>query len=89
MSFLHVSQCYIAKEMLDALQIIHEGRTNVKWSGMNTLTHEYELFRMKNDEILLDMEKCFIHIVSHTRILGKVFQNEDLVIKVLRCLNHS
>lgn len=33
--------------------------------------------------------KRFIHIISHMRTLGKVFQNEDMVIKVLRCSNRS
>ena len=35
------------------------------------------------------MEKYFIHIVNPMRTLRKVFQNEDLVLKLLRCLNRS
>lgn len=56
---------------------------------MKTLTYEYELFRMKLDENIQDMKKCFIPIMNHMRIQGNCFQNEDLAIKVLRCLNHN
>lgn len=35
------------------------------------------------------MQTRFTHIVSHTRTLGKTFSNEELVINILRCLNHS
>lgn len=35
------------------------------------------------------MQKHFIQIVSHMRILEKVFQNDDLVVKVLIWLNYN
>lgn len=56
---------------------------------MNILTHECELFVMKIKENVYDMNKHFIHIFNHTRTLGKVFQNKDLVVKIIICLNHS
>ncbi|XP_075101832.1 uncharacterized protein LOC142177259 [Nicotiana tabacum] len=39
-----------AKEIWEALQIAHEGTTQVKQSKIDMLTTEYELFRMKDDE---------------------------------------
>lgn len=34
---------------------------------MNTLTHDYELFRIEPEENIYDMQKLFIHIVNHMR----------------------
>lgn len=54
---------------------------------MNTLIHEYELFIMKLEDNILKIDKYFTHIVNHMKTLGKVSQNNDMVIKVLICLN--
>ena len=75
--------------MWDTLQLTHEGTTDVKRSGVNTLTHEYELFRMNTNENIQSMQKRFTHIVNHVASLGKTFPNEDLINKVLRCLSRE
>lgn len=62
------------------LQVTHGGTTEVKRARMNTSTNEFKLFIMKPGEKIQDMEKHCIHIVNHNTTLGKVFQNEDLVI---------
>ena len=71
------------KRYVDTLQVTHEGTTNVKRSRINTLTHEYELFRMNPNETTHDMQKRFTHIVNHLASLGKIFSNEDIINKVL------
>ena len=58
-------------------------------SRINTLTQEYELFRMNQNETVQDMQKRFTHIVNHLASLGKIFPNEDLINKVLRCLSRQ
>jgi len=75
--------------MWDILQVTHEGTTDIKRSRINTLTHEYELFKMNQNEIIHDMQKRFTHIVNHLASLGKIFPNEDLLNKVLRCLSRQ
>ena len=75
--------------MWDTFQVTHEGTTDVKWSRINTLTHEYELFRMKTNESIQDMQKRFTHIVNHLASLGRIFPNEDLINKVLGCLSRE
>ena len=75
--------------MWDTLQVTHEGTTNVKRSRINTLTHEYELFKLNQYETIQDMQKRFTHIVNHIASLRKIFLNEDLINKVLRCLNRQ
>ena len=40
-------------------------------------------------ETIEDMQKRFTHIVNHLASLGKIFPNEDLINKVLRCLSRQ
>ena len=48
--YFRVSNCKSAKDMWDTLQVTHEDTIDVKRSRTNTLTHEYELFRMNSNE---------------------------------------
>ena len=50
--YFRVSNCKGAKDMWDTLQVTHEGTIDVKRSRINTLTHEYELFRMNANETI-------------------------------------
>lgn len=59
--------------MWDTLQGTHEGTTYVKKVRVNTLTHGYELFRMKPEENIQNMKKHFINIVIFLRNLVKTF----------------
>ena len=52
--------------------------SDVKVSRINTLTHEYELFKMNQNETIQDMQKRFTHIVNRLALLGKTIPNEDL-----------
>nr|XP_012574578.1 uncharacterized protein LOC105852681 [Cicer arietinum] len=58
-----VSNCKTAKEMWDTLQQTHEGTTDVKRAQINMLMHEYELFNMKKEESVNDMQTRFTHII--------------------------
>jgi len=59
--YFRVSNYKNAKEMWDTLQVTHEGKTDVKRSRINTFTHEYELFRMNQNENIREMQKS-LHI---------------------------
>ena len=48
--YFRVSNYKSAKDMWDTLQVTYVGTTYVKRSRINTLTHEYELFRMNSNE---------------------------------------
>lgn len=87
--YFRVSNCKNAKYMWNTLQVTHEGTTDVKRSSINTLIHEYKLFRMNTNESIQDMQKRFTHIINHLASLGKTFPNEDLINKVLRCLSRE
>ena len=44
---------------------------------------------MLKGESIADVQKRFIHIVNHLMSLGKVFDKEELNIKILKCLDRS
>ena len=81
-----ISRCQIAKKMQDKLQLTHEGTTQVRQTKANMLTHEYELFHMKEDENIDEMFERLSVIVNNLGILGKSYTNKELVRKVLRNL---
>nr|KYP52978.1 Retrovirus-related Pol polyprotein from transposon TNT 1-94 [Cajanus cajan] len=87
--FFKISQCKSAKEMWDTLQVTHEGTSDVKRSRKHTLIREYELLRMNNGESISDFQKRFTHLINHLVDLGRKFEEEELNLKVLQCLDKS
>ena len=53
------------------------------------LTHEYELFSMKQEESISEMYNRFTTIVTNLKGLGKSYANQDLVKKILNWLSKS
>ena len=84
-----ISQCSSTKEMWDTLEVTHEGKNDVKRARKHTLIQEYEMFRMLKGESIAEVQKRFTRIVNHLMSLGKVFDKEELNIKILKCLNRS
>lgn len=72
------------KEIWDTLEVTHEGTIEVKMVKLNTLSQEYEMFRIHLREITCDIQKSFSHLTNHFMALGKTFINDDLNLKVLR-----
>jgi len=86
--FFRISQCTLAKEMWDILEVTHEGTTNVKRARKHALIQEYELFRMQQGETIVDVQKQFNNIVNHLIALKKQFDKE-LNLKILKCVDRS
>lgn len=87
--FFSISQYASTKEMWDTLEVTHEGTNDVKKARKHTLIQEYEMFRMLKGESIAEVQKRFTHTVNHIMSLGKVFDNEELNIKILKCLDRS
>ena len=87
--FFRISQCKSAKEIWDTLVETHEGTAEVKRSRLNTLSQEYEMFRMQPGESIVALQKRFVHLTNHLIALGKTFTNDDLNLKVLRSLTRK
>nr|XP_033508240.1 uncharacterized protein LOC117273247 [Nicotiana tomentosiformis] len=78
-----------AKEIWEALQIAHEGTTQVKQSKIDMLTTEYKLFRMKDDESIQDMHTRFASIINELHSLGEIIPRNKLVRKIHSVLPSS
>nr|XP_009602469.1 uncharacterized protein LOC104097589 [Nicotiana tomentosiformis] len=84
-----ISASQSAKEIWEALQIDHEGITQVKQSKIDMLTTEYEPFRMKDDEYIQDMHTRFTSIINELHSLGETIPRNKLVRKILSVLLSS
>ncbi|VFQ80865.1 unnamed protein product [Cuscuta campestris] len=72
--------------MWNKLMITYEGTPQVRESKIDLLTHEYELFAMKENELVEDMFGRFSNIVNDLDMLGKTLTDKELVRKILRSL---
>ena len=66
-----VSLCDNSKEVLDKLEITHEGTNQEKKTKIEMLTLDYELFKMKLEETVVDMTNSFTNINVGLKALGK------------------
>ncbi|VFQ62997.1 unnamed protein product [Cuscuta campestris] len=82
-----ISQCETAMQMWEKLEVTFEGTTQVREAKIDQLTHEYELFSMKENEKVEEMFERFSNIINPLNLLGKVYTDRELVRKVLRSLS--
>ena len=87
--FNRISTCESAKEIWDRLDVTHEGTNQVKESKINILVHNYELFKIKSDESIIEMFTRFIDIINGLKSLIKLCPNNEQVRKILRSLPKS
>jgi hypothetical protein len=57
------------KENWDKLEVTYEGTNQVKESKVSMLVHEYELFKMKNDESISEMFTRLTNIINDLKSL--------------------
>ena len=81
-----ISQCKTAKEIWRILEITHEGTTQVKDSKVRILENDYEMFKMKPNESIVEMFTRLTDVVIGLEGLGKRVSEKDKVSKILRCL---
>lgn len=87
--FFRLSNRKTEKEIWGTLEVEHEGTVEVKRSKLNTLSQEYEMFRMHPGEIILELKNIFTHLTNHLMAFGKTFTNDELNLKVLRSLTRA
>ena len=64
----------------------YEGSKKVKKAKALMLVHQYELFKMKDDETIEEMYSRFQTLVSGLQILKKSYVASDHVSKILKSL---
>jgi len=73
-----------AKTMFASLCANYEGSKKVREAKALMLVHQYELFKMKDDESIEQMYSRFQTLVSGLQILKKSYVASDHVSKILR-----
>lgn len=68
-----ISNCETAQEIWHKLKVTHEDTNEVKESRLSMLSSQYEIFRMKKDEMISDMFTRFTDIINTSKALGKVY----------------
>ncbi|VFQ65633.1 unnamed protein product, partial [Cuscuta campestris] len=76
-----ISRCETAKQMWEKLEVTYEGTAQVREAKIDHLTHEYELFSMKENEKIEEMFERFSNIINPLNLLGKTYTDRELVRK--------
>ncbi|VFQ66102.1 unnamed protein product [Cuscuta campestris] len=82
-----ISRCETAKQMWERLEVTYERTAQVREAKIDHLTHEYELFSMKENEKIEEMFERFSNIINPLNLLGKTYTDRELVKKMLRSLS--
>jgi len=84
--YMKMSDKSTAKAMFASLCANYEGIKKVREAKALMLVHQYELFKMKDDETIEEMYSRFQTLVSGLQILKKSYVASDHVSKILRSL---
>jgi hypothetical protein len=84
--FRRISQCVIAKEAWETLEITHEGSQIVKASKIQMLVSKFEEIRMEEEETFDEFYSKLSTIRNSTINLGKKMTDAKIVKKILRSL---
>ncbi|GAV58218.1 UBN2 domain-containing protein, partial [Cephalotus follicularis] len=82
-----VRRCTSAHEVWKLLILTHEGTEQVKNAKLALLNRDYELFKMQPNESIKNLYNWLLDITNGLLGLGKVFGQDELVRKLLGCLN--
>ncbi len=78
--------CKIAKDIWDNLSLIHEGTDQVKKNKISFFRQQYENFKMKEEESVEDMIGRFQTIMNSVKALGKEYDEEKKMRKIIKSL---
>ncbi|RYR53126.1 hypothetical protein Ahy_A06g028079 isoform B [Arachis hypogaea] len=84
--YMKISTCETAKEIWDKLQITYEGTDQVKESKVFMLVHEWENFKMKDEESIEEALEKLSKIFNNLSMLGTKYNDKQIVTKVLTSL---
>ncbi|GAV58053.1 UBN2 domain-containing protein, partial [Cephalotus follicularis] len=82
-----VRRCTSAHDVWKLLILTHEGTEQVKNAKLALLNRDYDLFKMQPNESIKNFYNRLLDITNALLGLGKVFGKDELVRKLLGCLN--
>ena len=81
-----LQHCSSAKEIWQTLENHYEGNVQVRGKKVQLYMYEYELFKIKPHETIIEMINRLNGLVTTLRKLGKPFTKEEVNNKILRIL---
>ncbi|MCI06170.1 aspartyl-tRNA synthetase, partial [Trifolium medium] len=84
--YLKISNKSSAKSMWDSLCCTYEGNEHVQEAKVNLVVHQYETFKMKEDEDIITMFARFQTITSRLQDVKRSYTVSDHLKKILRSL---
>ncbi len=81
--------CKTANDIWDNLSLIHEGTNQVKKNKISFFRQQYENFKMKEEESVEDMIERFQTIMNSLKALGKEYDEEKKVRKIINSLPYD
>ena len=84
--FENVVNCRTAKEIWEALLVMHEGTEEVRENKQSLLTQQYEMFSHIPGENITSTYERFNILLNSLRAYGKIHPNKELIIKFMRSL---
>ncbi|GJW56811.1 retrovirus-related pol polyprotein from transposon TNT 1-94 [Tanacetum coccineum] len=81
--FTSIMDLETPKAVWDKLQETFEGTDRVKAVRLLTLKREFELLRMKDDELVKDYSARMINVVNQMRLHGEVMKDHKVVEKMI------
>lgn len=72
-----ISSCDTAKEMWDKLEITYEGTNKVKETKISFPIHDYELFQMKEGELIEEMFAHSSKIIKDLKAFGRPYSSGE------------
>ena len=82
----NLQHCISAKEIWQTLENHYEGNIQVRSKKVQLYMYEYELFKMKPQEPIIEITNRLNALVTTLRKLGKIFTKEEVNNKILRIL---
>ena len=70
--YTRILECELANEIWNALRVAHEGTNQVKQSRIELLVRKYKLFKMSDNEKVMEIYTRFTYITNEVKSLGKI-----------------
>ena len=85
--FNRISMYSTTKKIWDKLKVTYKGTSRVKESKINLLVTQYEVFKMDESKIIIQIYSRFTNIINSLKYLGKIYTQLEIIRKILRSLS--
>ncbi|CAA7027660.1 unnamed protein product [Microthlaspi erraticum] len=84
--FKLIQGCKSAKQTWDTLQKSHEGTSSVKRTRLDQLAFQSKHRKMNSSDSIVQFSSKISVIANEAEVMGKTYNKQKLVKKLLRCL---